>query len=64
METYLEADPELKALMEKSIALSHEINPDPQTNPIGSVDDLYNYIDRLTTCMPWNVLKDAEYPSL
>lgn len=64
MEAYLEADPELKAMMEKSIALARQINPDPATNPIGSVDDLYEYIDWLTTCMPWNVLTDAEYPSL
>lgn len=64
MEAYLEADPELMALVEKSIALAHQINPDPATNPIASVDDLYDYIDWLTTCMPWNVLTDAEYPTL
>ena len=50
--------------MEKTIALARKINPVAQTNPIGSVDELYDYIDWLTTCMPWNVLKDAEYPSL
>lgn len=33
LEGYLEADPELTALMEKSIALAHKINPDPVTNP-------------------------------
>ena len=64
LEAYLEADPALMALMEKSIALAHEINPDPETNPIDSVEALYDYIDWMTVCMPWNVLTDAEYPTL
>ena len=64
LEGYLEADPELTALMEKSLALAHEINPDPVTNPIDSVDKLLDYVDWLTTCMPWNVLTEAEYPTL
>ena len=64
LESYLDADPELNAMMEKSIALAREINPDPKTNPIGSVEELLDYIDGLTTCMPWNVLTDAAYPTL
>ena len=64
MENILESDPELKSLMEKSIARSHEINPDPDTNPVDNIDELYDHIDWMTTCMPWNVLTDAEYPSL
>lgn len=49
LEGYLEADPELTALMEKSLALAHEINPDPVTNPVDSVDKLLDYVDWLTT---------------
>ena len=64
LEAYLDADPELNAMMEKSIALARGINPDPKTNPIGSVEELLDYIDWLTTCMPWNVLTDAVYPTL
>ena len=64
MEAYLEADPELLALVEKSIALAQEINPDPDTNPVSSVEDLYELIDWLTVCMPWNVLTDVMYPTL
>ena len=64
MQEYLESDPELKALMEKSIARAREINPDPNTNPVNSVDELYELIDWMTVCMPWNVLTDAEYPTL
>ena len=60
----LESDPELMALMEKSIAAAAEINPDPDTNPVRSVEDLYDFIDWAVTCMPWNVLSDAAYPTL
>ena len=64
MEAYLEADPELMALMEKSIAKAQEINPDPETNPVHNVEELYKLIDWLTVCMPWNVLTDGMYPTL
>ncbi len=32
--------------MEKSIAKAHEINPDPDTNPVDSVEKLYDFIDQ------------------
>ena len=64
MMNYLESDPELMAMMEKSIAAAAEINPDRATNPVQSVEELYDYIDWAVTCMPWNVLTDEEYPSL
>ena len=64
MMNYLESDPELMALMEQSIAAAAKINPDPATNPVRSVDELYDFIDWAVTCMPWNVLTDASYPTL
>ena len=64
MMEYLEADPELMALMEKSIAAAAEINPDPDTNPVQSVEELYDFLDWAVTCMPWNVLTDVSYPAL
>ena len=64
MMEYLEADPELMALMEKSIAAAAEINPDPDTNPVQSVEELYDFLDWAVTCMPWNVLADVSYPTL
>ena len=42
---YLEADPELMALMEESIRLAHEINPDPDTNPVDTVESFYDFLD-------------------
>ena len=64
MMEYLEGNPELKALMEKSIRKSHEVNPDPNTNPVNSVDELYDFLDWAVTCMPWNVLTGVSYPTL
>ena len=64
MMEYLEADPELMALMEKSIASAVQVNPDPNTNPVRSVDELYDFLDWATICMPWNVLTDVSYPTL
>ena len=64
MMNMLESDPGLMALMEKSIAAAAKINPDPDTNPVQSVEDLYEFIDWAVTCMPWNVLSDAKYPTL
>ena len=60
----LEKDPELKALMEKSIAKAQKINPDPNTNPVHNIDELYTFLDWAVTCMPWNVLTDVSYPTL
>ena len=64
MMAYLEADPELKALVEKSIRKAHEINPDPNTSPVNDLDDFYALLDWAVVCMPWNVLTDASYPTL
>ena len=64
IEEILEADPELMELMEKSIAAAAEINPDPTTNPVQSLEKLYDFLDWATVCMPWNVLTDATYPTL
>ena len=61
---YLESDPELMALMEESIRLAHEINPDPDTNPVDTVESFYDFLDWAVTCMPWNVLADVSYPTL
>ena len=61
---YLEADPELMALMERSISIAHEINPDPDTNPVSDLKEFYGFIDWSVKALPWNVLSDAKYPTL
>ena len=64
MMEYLEADSELMALMKKSIASAAQVNPDLNTNPVRSVEELYDFLDWATICMPWNVLTDVSYPTL
>ena len=60
----MEADPQLKAMMEKSIAKAHEIISDPEVNPVNSVEEFYPFLDWAVTCMPWAVLKDEPYPTM
>ena len=60
----LDDDPELMALMQKSIDMAHEINPDPDTNPVANIEELYDFIDRNVTGLPWNLLTNAEYPTM
>ena len=64
LQKLLEADPALMAMMEKSIAKAAEINPDRETNPVQSVQDLYDYIDWAVTCMPWSLMDDERHPTL
>ena len=64
LQEMLEADPELMALMEKTIARAAEVNPDPETNPVWSVQDLYDYMDWAVTCMPWWLMDDWDHPEL
>ena len=64
MMALLNADSELKDLMEKSIAKAAKINPDRDTNPAQNLEEFYDFLDWANTCQPWNVLEDAEYPTL
>ena len=59
----LEEDPELKGLVETSIALAAARNPDRKTNPVQSLEAYYDFLDWSATCMPWNIL-DTDTPSL
>ena len=61
---YLESDSELMALMEKSLSIAHEINPNRDTNPVSTVEEFYDFLDWAVISLPWNVLTDASYPTL
>lgn len=52
----IEADPELYALVEKSIAQAAVINPDPETNPVRTMEEYFSFLDWCAYCMPWNIL--------
>ena len=57
-------DDELRSLMEEAILQARSINPDRDTNPAQSLEELYDVIDWAARCMPWNLLKNAGYSSL
>jgi len=51
----VEADPELKAMLEKSIARAAEINPDTVTNPAQTLEQYYDFVEYAMTAMPWSI---------
>lgn len=60
----LEHDAEMKALLEKSIEQGALLNPDPQTNPVNSLESYYEFIDWSIRAMPWEISPTNEYISL
>ena len=57
-------DQELKELVIDSINQAKLINPDKDTNPAQSLEELYDFLDWSVKCLPWNVLKNIKYSSL
>ena len=58
--SFVDADPRLKFLLEKSLLLAKAANPDPRTNPAQTLEGFYDFLDWSVTCMPWNMLPQAE----
>ena len=46
-------DEDLKNKMQRQLAANLSDNPDPQTNPVRTLEDLYPWFDRYLTSMPW-----------
>jgi len=63
LKSILNKDANLKAMVEKSIAIAAKINPDRSTNPAQTLDEFYEFIDYSLTCMPWNILPPDRYNS-
>ncbi len=51
----LDENPDLRISLMESIALGQRINGDPQTNPVASLADYYDFIDALVTYDPRNI---------
>ncbi len=62
--TLVEHDRALKSMLEESIAIAKQINPDPVTNPAQSLEEYYLYIDWASLAMPWNILSNLPYTKL
>lgn len=56
LQSLFENDPQLRALMEKSIAKAVQTNPDKISNPVQTLDELYSFLDWAVKSMPWNVI--------
>ncbi len=54
----VEKNPEIGSMLEASIAAAKEINPDPETNPVQSLSDYYDFIDRASELIPHEVLEN------
>lgn len=57
-------DARIKNLLETAIRKGVKINPDKATNPVQSLDDYYDFIDRSQREMPWNVITTPGQPSI
>lgn len=56
----VKADPELKRMLEKSIAKAAAVNPDPLTNPAQTLSQYFDYVNWAETAMPWAILPGVE----
>lgn len=61
---FVESDENLKHLVEKDIELAKKINPNKETNPAQSLEELYDFLDWSVKCMPWECLKNLPYSSI
>ena len=53
----VETNPEIRNMLEASIAEAKKSNPDPQTNPVQSVSEYYDFIDKASELLPQEILK-------
>ena len=52
----MDGNPEVKALLEKSIAKAAAVNPDRQYNPAQTLTEFYDFVDWNVRQLPWNVM--------
>ncbi len=60
----VESNPNIKALLIKSIEQAKLINPDKDTNPAQTLEEYYQFVTWAETCMPWSILPKTPYTSL
>jgi phosphatidylserine decarboxylase precursor len=50
--------PEIRNMLDASIARARKINPDPKTNPVQNLSEYYDFIDRASELSPQDVLEN------
>jgi phosphatidylserine decarboxylase precursor len=54
----VQTNPEVGNMLEASIAEAKKVNPDPETNPVQSLADYYDFLDRAAELIPKDVLEN------
>ena len=62
--TMVEHNAELRSMLIESIEKTGKINPDKLTNPVRTLEEYYNFIDRAAKALPWSILPNVPYSSL
>lgn len=57
--TLIEENPEIGTLLEKSIAEAAKANPDVRTNPVQSLSDYYDFVDRASELLPQEIIETS-----
>lgn len=60
----VENNPRVKDLLIKAIEKGKSINPDLSTNPVQSLEQYYDFVDRSQKAMPWDVIFCPGQPSV
>ncbi len=60
----LDNDPALKSMLETSLELAKQTNPDRNTNPAQDLEEYYQFVTWAETAMPWALMKKEEYPEI
>ena len=55
----VENNPEIGNMLEKSIAEAKKANPDLKTNPVQSLSDYYDFIDRASELLPQDMIESS-----
>ena len=56
----IENNPEIGNMLENSIAEARNANPDIETNPVQTLQEYYDFIDRTSVALPWQILMNPE----
>jgi phosphatidylserine decarboxylase precursor len=54
----LDKNPEIRNMLEKSIAEAKKVNPDRKTNPVQSLSEYFDFIDKVSEQLPHDILDD------
>lgn len=55
--TLVGENPEVRVMLEKSIAEAAAVNPDKQSNPVRSLPGYYDFLDRASQLLPQDIVK-------